>query len=64
VSLLKPNPKESPLKRLYQDLICGKMLSKTSPCPQLQVGETGIRGYLKITVQKPAIGTTFALPSV
>jgi hypothetical protein len=42
----------------------GKTPSKTGPCPQLQVGETGIREYLKITVQKPAIGTAFTLPSV
>jgi hypothetical protein len=42
----------------------GKTLSKTGPCPQLQVRETGIRGYLMTTVQKPAIGTLFALPSV
>jgi hypothetical protein len=41
----------------------GKTLSKPGPCPQFQVGETGIRGYLKITVQKPAIGTVFALLS-
>jgi hypothetical protein len=30
----------------------------------LHVGETGIRGYLKMTVQKLAIGTAFELPSV
>jgi hypothetical protein len=63
-SLLKPNPRECPLKRLYQGLICGKMLSKTGPYPQLQVGEIGTRGYLQITAQKPAIGTAFVLPSV
>jgi hypothetical protein len=43
LSLLKPNPKESPLKQLCQDPMSGKTLSKPSPCPQLQVGETGIR---------------------
>jgi hypothetical protein len=32
--------------------------------PQLQVGETGIRGYLMMTLQKSVIGTAFALPSV
>jgi hypothetical protein len=42
----------------------GKMPSKPGPCPQLQVGEIGIRGYLMMTVQKLAIGTAFALPSV
>jgi hypothetical protein len=47
---LKPNPKESLLKQLYQDLIGGKMLSKTGPCPQSQVGETGTRGYMRIRV--------------
>jgi hypothetical protein len=47
---LKPNPKESPLKRLYQDLIGAKMLSKTGPCTQLQARETGIREYLRIRV--------------
>jgi hypothetical protein len=40
---LKQNPKESPLKQLCQDPMSGKTLSKPSPCPQLQVGETGIR---------------------
>jgi hypothetical protein len=63
-SSLKPNPGESPSKRLYQGPSCGKMLSRTSPYPQLQVGETGTRGYSQITVQKPATGTPFALPSV
>jgi hypothetical protein len=34
----------------------GKIPSRTGPCPQLQVGETGIRGYLMMTVLKPVIG--------
>jgi hypothetical protein len=42
----------------------GKTPSRTSPCPQLQVGETGIRGYLMMTMLKPAIGTVFVLASV
>jgi hypothetical protein len=42
----------------------GKMLSKTGPCPQLQVGRTGIRGCLMMTALKQAIGTTFASPIV
>jgi hypothetical protein len=42
----------------------GKMPSKIGPCPQLQVGETGIRGCLMMTVLKPVIGTVFALLSV
>jgi hypothetical protein len=63
-SSLKPNPGESPLKRLYQGPSCGKMLSRTGLYPQLQAGETGTRGYSQITVQKPAIGTPFVLPSV
>jgi hypothetical protein len=42
----------------------GKIPSRTGPCPQLQVGETGIRGYLMMTVLKPVIGIAFALPSV
>jgi hypothetical protein len=42
----------------------GKTRSRTGPCPQLQVGETGIRGYLMMTTLKPAIGTVFVLPSV
>jgi hypothetical protein len=54
---LKPNPGESLSKRLYQGLLCGKMLSRTGLCPQSQVGEIGIRGYLQITAPKPAIGT-------
>jgi hypothetical protein len=57
VSSLKPNPGESLSKRLYQGLLCGKMLSRTGLCPQSQVGEIGIRGYLQITAPKPAIGT-------
>jgi hypothetical protein len=59
-SLLKPNPGESPSKRLYQGPSCGKTLSRTGPCPQLQARETGTRGYSQITVQKPATGTPFA----
>jgi hypothetical protein len=50
LSLLKPNPKESPLKQLFHDLMSGKTPSKTGPCPQLRVGETGIREYSKIKV--------------
>jgi hypothetical protein len=50
LSLLKPNPKESPSKQLCQDLMSGKTPSKTGPCPQLQVGETGISEYSKIKV--------------
>jgi hypothetical protein len=50
LSLLKPNPKESPLKQLCQDLMSGKKPSKTAPCPQLMVGETSIREYSKIKV--------------
>jgi hypothetical protein len=42
----------------------GKTPSKPGLCPQLLVGETGIIGYLKMTVQKPAIGIAFELPSV
>jgi hypothetical protein len=42
----------------------GKMLSKTGPCPQLQVGETGTRGCLMMTVLKQAIRIAFALPIV
>jgi hypothetical protein len=42
----------------------GKIPSMTGPYPQLQVGETGIKGCLMVTVLKPAIGTAFALPSV
>jgi hypothetical protein len=42
----------------------GKTPSRTGPCPQLQVGETVIRGYLMMTTLKPAIGTVFVLPSV
>jgi hypothetical protein len=42
----QPNPRESLSKRLYQGLLCGKMPSRTGLCPQLQVGEIGIRGYL------------------
>jgi hypothetical protein len=34
VNSLKPNPGESPSKRLYQGLLCGKMLSRTGHCPQ------------------------------
>jgi hypothetical protein len=34
----------------------GKMLSKTGPCPQLQVGETGTRGCLMMIPLKQAIG--------
>jgi hypothetical protein len=41
-----------------------KMLSKTGPCPQLQVGETGTRGCLMMTALKQAIGTASALPIV
>jgi hypothetical protein len=63
-SLSKPNPGESPLKRLYQGPSCGKMHSRTGLCPQLQAGEIGTRGYSQITVQKPVIGTPFVLPSV
>jgi hypothetical protein len=50
LSLLKLNPIEYPSNRLYQDLMRGKTPSKTGPYPQLQVGETGIRGYSKIKV--------------
>jgi hypothetical protein len=64
LSLLKPNPTEYPSNRLYQDLMRGKTPSKTGPCPQLQAGEIGTRGYLKIKVSKPAIGIAFASPSV
>jgi hypothetical protein len=42
----------------------GKMPSKTGPCPQLQVGGTGIRGCLMMTTLKKAIGIAFALPIV
>jgi hypothetical protein len=56
-SSLQPNPKESPSRRLYQDLPCGKMLSRTSLCPQLLVGEIGIKEYLQIIAPRPAIGT-------
>jgi hypothetical protein len=63
VNSLKPNPRESPSKRLYRGLLCGKMLSRTGLCPQLQVRETGIRGYLQITAPKPAIGTASASPN-
>jgi hypothetical protein len=45
VSSLKPNPRESPSKRLYQGLNCGKMLSRTGHCLQLQAGEICTRGY-------------------
>jgi hypothetical protein len=62
-SSLQPNPKESLSKRLYQGLPYGKMLSRTGLCPQLQVGETGIRGYLQIIVPKPVIGTASASPN-
>jgi hypothetical protein len=47
---LKPNPKEYPSNQLCKDLMSGKTPSKTGPCPQLQVGETGIREYSKIKV--------------
>jgi hypothetical protein len=50
LSLLKPNPKEYLLNQLCQDLMSGKTPSKTGPCPQFQVGETGIREYSKIKV--------------
>jgi hypothetical protein len=33
-SSLKPNPRESLSKRLYQGPPCGKMLSRTGLCPQ------------------------------
>jgi hypothetical protein len=42
----------------------GKMLLKTSPCPQLQVGEIGTRGCLMMTALKQAIGIAFTLPIV
>jgi hypothetical protein len=35
-----------PFKRLYQDLTCGKMLSRTGLCPQLPAEEIGIKEYL------------------
>jgi hypothetical protein len=60
---LKPNPGESPSKRLYEGLLCGKMLSRIGLYPQSQVGEIGIRGYLQITAPKPSIGTASASPS-
>jgi hypothetical protein len=50
LSLLKPNPIEYPSNQLCQDLMRGKTPSKTGPCPQLQAGEIGIRGYSKIKV--------------
>jgi hypothetical protein len=59
-SSLQLNPKESPLRRLYQDLPCGKMLSRTSLCLQLPAGEIGIKGYLQMPVPRPATGTVFA----
>jgi hypothetical protein len=42
----------------------GKMLSKTGPCPQLQVGETATRGCVMMAALKQTIGTAFALPIV
>jgi hypothetical protein len=39
----------------------GRMLSRTGPYPQLQAGETGIRGCLMMTTSRQAIGTAFAL---
>jgi hypothetical protein len=62
-SSLKPNPGESVSKRLYQGPSCGKMLSRTGLCPQLQAGEIGTRGYSQTTMRKLAIGTPFVLPS-
>jgi hypothetical protein len=63
-SSLKPNPGESLSKRLYQGPLCGKMLLRTSLCPQSQAGQIGTRGYLQITAQKLAIGTASASPNV
>jgi hypothetical protein len=60
---LQPNPRESPSKWLYQGLPCGKILSRIGLCPQLQVGEIGIRGYLQIKAPKPVIGTASASPN-
>jgi hypothetical protein len=57
---LQPNPKESLSRRLYQDLPCGKMLSRTGLCPQLPAGEIGIKGYLQITAPRPTTGTASA----
>jgi hypothetical protein len=36
------------------------MLSRTGLCPQLKVGEIGIRGYLQIIAPRPAIGIASA----
>jgi hypothetical protein len=42
----------------------GKTPSSTVPCPQLQVQETGIRGYLMMTVQKPGHVINSSLPYI
>jgi hypothetical protein len=63
VSSLKPNPGESLSKRIYQGLLCGKMLSRIGFCPQSRVGEICTRGYSQITAPKPAIGTASASPN-
>jgi hypothetical protein len=64
VSLLQPNPKEFLSKRLYLRLRCGKTPSRTSPCPQLQAGEIGTKGCLRITVLRPKLGTASVLLNV
>jgi hypothetical protein len=60
---IEAESKRIPFKAAFQGLLCGKMLSRTGLCPQLQVGEIGIRGYLQITAPKPAIGTASASPN-
>jgi hypothetical protein len=64
MSSLQSNPRESPSKRLYQDLLYGKILSRTGLCPQLQAGEIVTKGYLQVTAPKPKTGTASASPNV
>jgi hypothetical protein len=61
LSSLQPNLRGSLSKQHCQNPMNGRMLSRTGPCPQLQVGETGTRGCLMMTASRQAIGTTFAL---
>jgi hypothetical protein len=56
--------KRIPFKAALSGLPCGKILSRTGLCSQLQAGEIGIKGYLQITVPKPEIGTASASPNV
>jgi hypothetical protein len=64
LEFIEAESERMPFKAALRNPMSGKTPSRTGPCPQLQVGETGIRGYLMMIVQKPAIGTAFALPIV